>query len=131
MCQQLGFSNATRAYSGSFFGPVPQPFSYDNVQCVGDEESLDQCPNSSPVNCNSSTGAGVICTNDFPSPIPKGNLYADIKSKMTFKFLIKQLFSSPPSRVLLSFLRNICLQLGFKNRTISIRYLLNIFVHKL
>ena len=72
VCQQLGYRDATGYTTGSQFGPVPQPFSYDDVQCSGYEESLDLCRHSSQINCNSSKGAGVICTIDIPDPTPRG-----------------------------------------------------------
>ena len=68
VCQQLGYLDATNYTLGSHFGTVPAPFSYDGVQCRGNEENLEQCPHSSYINCNSNKGAGVICTSDIPSP---------------------------------------------------------------
>ncbi len=72
VCQQLGYKDATSFTSGSHFGPVPEPFSYTDVQCSGDEESLDKCSLSNSINCNPNKGAGVICTMDIPTPKPRG-----------------------------------------------------------
>ena len=62
VCRQLGFDGAELATGGSYFGSVPSNFSYDNVNCVGDEATLDDCTWIGYDDCSSSEGAGVVCT---------------------------------------------------------------------
>ena len=78
------------ATAGSFYGYVPEQFSYDEVECKGYEESIDECPHKNEHNCNQNEGAGVVCTNEWiettprptlstTSPKPEGNFFADIE----------------------------------------------------
>ena len=62
MCKQLGFSDASQATIESFFGQVEASFSYDNVACNGNEETLDDCYHDDDHNCSGVEAAGVICT---------------------------------------------------------------------
>ena len=62
VCKQLGFTGGVHHYTlGSFFGSVSSQFSYDEVECVGTEKSLDECRHDNNHNCGNSEGAGVIC----------------------------------------------------------------------
>ena len=47
----------------SQFGPVGINFAMDDVQCVGSESSLDDCPHKKQHKCGSHEGAGVVCSN--------------------------------------------------------------------
>ena len=60
--RQLGFS-AGSATSFSHFGRVPDSFALDNVQCVGTERTLQDCPHLTRDDCSGYEGAGVVCTN--------------------------------------------------------------------
>ncbi len=52
---------ALRQTTDSKFGAVQNDFSYDNVNCIGTETSLHNCPHSNSHNCNGGEGAGVVC----------------------------------------------------------------------
>ena len=54
----MGAESVTR---DSFYGSVPDSFAYDDVRCVGTEETLDECPHTNLDDCGSSEGAGVVC----------------------------------------------------------------------
>ena len=47
----------------SWFGPVADTFGMDNVQCIGNETSILDCPHVTVDDCGPFEGAGVICTN--------------------------------------------------------------------
>ena len=62
VCYQLGYnSGAVSAKTNSFFGQVPDDFSYNAVACSGAENSLDECSHYNHENCGPTEGAGVIC----------------------------------------------------------------------
>ena len=62
VCHQMGFTlGAAQVFSNSHFGMVPADFSYDNVQCIGTETNLDDCPHDNSHNCSNFEGAGVEC----------------------------------------------------------------------
>ena len=61
VCRQLGFSGAASATIDSHFGNVPTDFAYDNVNCSGNEDALDECTHLDSENCDLTEGAGVIC----------------------------------------------------------------------
>ena len=58
----------------SFFGSVSSTFAMDNVRCTGNEASILDCPHLLHDDCDSSEGAGVICSN---SPTYFRNLQID------------------------------------------------------
>ena len=58
--RSLGFTVGV-ATRQSKFGYVPSDFSLDNVQCVGTESWVGDCPHSVKDNCDWSEGAGVKC----------------------------------------------------------------------
>jgi len=60
VCRMLGFSGG-RFTRKSHFGRVPDDFSMDDVECVGTEQSILDCPHVDVDNCNGNEGAGVIC----------------------------------------------------------------------
>lgn len=61
VCKQLGFSGALNFTVRSHFGYVPTLFALDNVNCVGNEASLNDCPHVDDNDCNFEEGAGVVC----------------------------------------------------------------------
>jgi len=66
VCKQLGFLGAARATIESEFGNVHDTFSYDNVDCYGTEDALDDCThvNEDEENCSGNEAAGAICIAD-------------------------------------------------------------------
>ena len=69
VCNQLGFLGAMEAVSRAGFGQGSGPIQLDNVQCVGNENSLADCP-ANPIgihNCGHSEDAGVRCNPCPPS----------------------------------------------------------------
>jgi len=61
VCRQLGFNYGT-SKSGSYFGDVPSDFAMDEVGCVGNEATLQDCSYRTSDDCGRSEGAGVICS---------------------------------------------------------------------
>ena len=62
VCYELGFNHGADSIKmESYFGPVPPDFSYDDVNCNGTENSLEECGHINSDNCNTQEGAGVIC----------------------------------------------------------------------
>ncbi len=59
----MGFLGASRATIESEFGNVQDAFSYDNVDCYGTEDALDDCAhlNEDEENCVGNEAAGVVC----------------------------------------------------------------------
>jgi hypothetical protein len=67
-CYELGFpSGAVSALQNSYFGLVPTTFSYDDVQCVGNESTINECRHINYHNCGASEGAAVICNSTIPT----------------------------------------------------------------
>jgi hypothetical protein len=62
VCRQLGFAGVETVHSGSYFGNVYPTFSYEKVDCTGDEASLDDCPWAGLDDCGFWDGAGVVCS---------------------------------------------------------------------
>ena len=58
----LGYSSGGATVQ-SWFGPVADTFGMDNVQCIGNETSILDCPHVTVDDCGPFEGAGVICTN--------------------------------------------------------------------
>jgi len=71
VCRQLGYSYGEPTVN-SFFGLVSTDFIYDDVQCIGDELYLSNCPHNPSHNCGSREGAGVICSNGEESGYGSG-----------------------------------------------------------
>ena len=61
VCRQLGF-NTGIATIRSQFGSVPADFAMDDLQCVGTEETIQQCRYTSNDDCGCNEGAGVECS---------------------------------------------------------------------
>jgi len=55
----LGFTAG--AYSVTGNQQVPNSFSYDNVECMGTENTLDECPHLNSDDCGESEGVRVAC----------------------------------------------------------------------
>ena len=72
LLRMLGYSYG-QATIQSRFGSVPSTFYMDDVQCSGSETSILDCTYSSVDNCGSDEGAGVICTNNGWSILPRHN----------------------------------------------------------
>ncbi|KAF3855770.1 hypothetical protein F7725_016493 [Dissostichus mawsoni] len=68
VCRQLGCGRAVEAKQGSHFGPGTGPIWLDNLQCSGNETSLNDCDHLGlgSHNCAHSEDAGVICTERPP-----------------------------------------------------------------
>ena len=62
VCRQLGFSRALSFSIKSKFGNVHSDFSYDEIQCQGNEDTPDSCPHSNSEDCTHEEGAGVVCS---------------------------------------------------------------------
>ena len=68
VCKDLNYTRALRPTMESQYGLVPQSFSLDDVQCIGNETSLKSCTASRRFgtfgdveNCDGTEGAGVVC----------------------------------------------------------------------
>jgi hypothetical protein len=57
----VGYTRAVKFTVDSKFGNVQAVFSYDNVECSGQEEFLDECSHVNSEDCNEDEGAGVVC----------------------------------------------------------------------
>ena len=66
VCHQLGFGDAVRAYSFSYFGigSLSMPICLDNVQCATGDRHLSECDHNGWGNhdCTHFEDAGVACT---------------------------------------------------------------------
>ncbi len=63
ICRQLHYPPATQAWQGYHFGQGQGRILLDNVTCIGNESSIDQCYYSdwSTDNCSNSEEVGVTC----------------------------------------------------------------------
>eukprot|EP00057_Strongylocentrotus_purpuratus_P009602 XP_011664076.1 PREDICTED: scavenger receptor cysteine-rich type 1 protein M130-like [Strongylocentrotus purpuratus] len=63
VCRSLGFDGALEAVKYPGFGPGTGTIFLDNVECIGNEASLAECPifEPRPWNCDHSEDAGVRC----------------------------------------------------------------------
>ena len=66
VCRQLGFGDALRAYTGSYFGGVDTsiPIHLDEVQCSASDHYVSECRHNGWGNndCRHTEDAGVACT---------------------------------------------------------------------
>ncbi|NWS13277.1 NETR protein, partial [Pachyramphus minor] len=81
VCRQLGLSGTPKALSWAHYGQGSGPILLDEVQCSGNELSLDQCKKSDwgQQNCDHIEDAGVSCDPftvlTFPSlPLAEGTV---------------------------------------------------------
>ena len=67
VCRQLGCGPAMSALPGASFSPRAGSTLLDNVNCMGSESSLGQCPHSGwfTHNCRHHEDAGVICSSEY------------------------------------------------------------------
>jgi hypothetical protein len=68
-CRQLGFSGALAMTKESRFGPVPDVFAMDQVNCEGSEERLIDCRHAPVDDCGAGEGAGAICGTRSPDDV--------------------------------------------------------------
>jgi hypothetical protein len=61
--------------AGSFYGPVPSLFAFDNVSCSGNETNLNECPHLDYDDCTAFEGAGVFCSDETAD----GKLYYPLR----------------------------------------------------
>ena len=64
VCRQLGYPGADEAPQSARFGEGLDPILLDDVQCVGTEASLNDCPKNDigQHNCGHIEDAGVVCS---------------------------------------------------------------------
>ena len=71
LCRNLGYIGAADFTIKSFFGTSDTYFLFGDVDCRGDELSLDECPKSFSVSsCNTHTIAGVHCIPMLATHLP-------------------------------------------------------------
>jgi hypothetical protein len=57
----LGFSSVFSITTDSYYGNVPEDFSFDNLNCTGSESSLSNCKYILNEDCRGGEGAGLRC----------------------------------------------------------------------
>ena len=64
VCRQLGYSDAVSALSYAHFGAGSGQIWLDNVNCVGSEDSIENCPHNGwgSHNCGHHEDASVVCS---------------------------------------------------------------------
>ncbi|XP_068136726.1 neurotrypsin [Hyperolius riggenbachi] len=64
VCRQLGYGGVAKAWSQAYFGEGSGPILLDEVQCTGNELSIEECQRSAwgDHNCAHKEDAGVSCT---------------------------------------------------------------------
>lgn len=67
VCRMLGYANAIAAPTRAHFGQGNGTVLLDDVQCTGDENSIDECLHAGwgENNCNHGEDAGVICSGEL------------------------------------------------------------------
>ena len=68
VCKELTNYNIGISHCCSAYGPKNQPFVINDINCTGQEKSLQQCNYIKADSCQSGMYASVICTNYIPSP---------------------------------------------------------------
>ena len=61
VCRQLGYSRALYAFNGAHFGEGWGDIRMDDIDCTGEELSVQQCPHSDDADCSHLEDASVIC----------------------------------------------------------------------
>ncbi|XP_072021383.1 uncharacterized protein [Amphiura filiformis] len=63
ICRQLGFDYANRAFGSAAFGEGLEPTWIDDLECVGDEDTVADCPRNDwgDENCGHTEDVGVSC----------------------------------------------------------------------
>jgi len=61
VCRMLGYFTG-QITSNSHFGAVSPSFGMDELQCTGNETSINDCPHDTSHNCGTGEGLGVICS---------------------------------------------------------------------
>jgi deleted-in-malignant-brain-tumors protein 1 len=68
VCRQLGFPDEQSfAYIESHFGEGIGSIAYDDVHCIGDENSFSDCFHFEDHNCDHQEDAGVVCSSESDS----------------------------------------------------------------
>ena len=64
VCRQLGYPAVLASYSSAHFGPGTGTIWFDDLQCSGEEESLNECSHIGigRHNCGHNEDAGVACS---------------------------------------------------------------------
>ena len=97
VCTMLGFSpRGARATLDSAFGQVEANFIMDEVNCTGEESSLEQCPHNTVHDCGSYEGAGVICA---PQDLNVLWIYTEIISKLLTLWRLQVVIARKKSRL--------------------------------
>jgi hypothetical protein len=60
VCRQLGFNTGVGTRN-SYYGNVPDKFAMGEINCHGDEHTIQHCSYTTSDNCKSREGAGVEC----------------------------------------------------------------------
>ncbi|XP_063062353.1 deleted in malignant brain tumors 1 protein-like [Engraulis encrasicolus] len=70
VCRQLGCGQAVKAPGGAHFGQGSGATWLDDVDCVGNERYLTQCPHNGfgKENCDATEDAGVVCVGNMKMP---------------------------------------------------------------
>ncbi|NXT00738.1 NETR protein, partial [Jacana jacana] len=100
VCRQLGLGGVAKAWSQAYFGEGSGPVLLDEVQCTGNELSIEQCPKGSwrEHNCGHKEDAGVSCmplTGTLVTEYHTGKEY-QMQSSQSWK----ENFQSPPIRLM-------------------------------
>ena len=78
VCRQLGYSGATHAEVGAFFGQGSGPNLMDGVICDGSEARITDCPSHcwDKPKCNNTETAGVFCAKGTCKPHPSCSYFS-------------------------------------------------------